>query len=119
MRTRLEEATLNEMERATRKLGTRRNQSLGLRHRSSRRGRQQHEEGCPCLDISENDALEVATGDAHEVEKHVVAVVGQILEDGQRPRRVGPTIAEEDGLLDASHVWSGPRARPDQTGTIP
>jgi hypothetical protein len=47
-----------------------------------RRGRQQHEKMGRCLDISKNDALEVASGYARVEEEHVVAVVGQILEDG-------------------------------------
>jgi hypothetical protein len=56
------------------------------------------------LDVSENDALEVATGNAREIKEDVIAMVAQILEDRQRPRGVRSAIAQEDCLLGATHV---------------
>ena len=49
-------------------------------------------------DISENDLLEIAACNPVEVEKHVEAVLRKVLKNGQRPRKIGPPIAEEDGF---------------------
>ena len=54
--------------------------------------------------VTEDDALEVAAGDAAIIEEDVVAMLSQVLENGQRPRNVGAAIAEKNGLLDALHI---------------
>lgn len=55
------------------------------------------------MDVFENDRFEVAAGETGVVHKHVIAVVVQVLENGQRPREVGAAVADEDSLLDARH----------------
>lgn len=59
-------------------------------------------------DILEDNAFEIAAGDAVEVEKDVVATLVKVLVDGERPGSVRPAIADEDGLLDASHRAMNP-----------
>ena len=54
-------------------------------------------------DVFEDDALEVAAGHAVVVEEDVVAMLGEVLEDCQRPGSVGAAVADEDCLFDASH----------------
>ena len=68
-----------------------------------RGGREQDEEVRSRMDVFEDDGLEVAAGDAGEVEEDVVAVVGQVLGNRQRPGSVGAAIADENGFLDACH----------------
>ena len=55
-------------------------------------------------DVLHDDALEIAAGDAYVVEEHVVAMLGQVLENRQRLRRVGAAIAEENGFFDSAHI---------------
>ena len=59
---------------------------------------------CPCADVFDDDAFEVATCDPSEVEEHVVAVARQVLGDRQRPRNVGTAIAEKHGFLNTTHI---------------
>src|SRR5262245_13719412 len=65
------------------------------------------------LDILENDALKIAACDPREIEEHVVAVAGQILEDCTCPTtHVRASIADEDGLFNACHVgWDFTRSK--------
>ena len=67
------------------------------------RRREYYEKMCAGADVFEDQGLEVASRDAVVVEEDVVAVLGQILINGERPREVGAAVAEEDGFLDASH----------------
>jgi hypothetical protein len=69
-----------------------------------RRWREQNKEMRPGADVFEDDALEVAAGDALEVEKRVITVVFQVLEDRQRPGGVGAPVTDEHGFLDAGQV---------------
>jgi len=39
--------------------------------------------------VSEYDSLKVATGDTVVIEEHVVAVLSQVLKNGEGPRNVG------------------------------
>ena len=74
-------------------------------------------------DISENDLLEIAACNPVEVEKHVEAVLRKVLKNGQRPRKIGPPLAEEDGFLDAIHASDDLRAnrmeRYQKSGRLP
>src|SRR5436305_444411 len=54
--------------------------------------------------VSENDALEITTSDTVEIKKYVIAVLGQVLENGKRPRDVRTAIAKENGFFDPFHV---------------
>ena len=56
------------------------------------------------LDVFYYDALEIAAGDALEVEENVIALACQALEYRQRPRRICTAVAYENGFLDVSHV---------------
>src|SRR6516225_5488222 len=58
---------------------------------------------CSRSDVFQNAGLEIAAGDALEIEEHVIAMLGQVLEDRQCPGCIGAAIADENGLLDASH----------------
>ena len=58
------------------------------------------------LRFAQDDALEIAAGDAAEIEEDVLAMLSQVQEDRQRPRNVGAAIAEKNGLLDALHTLS-------------
>lgn len=69
-----------------------------------RRGREQDEEMCPGADVFEDDALEVAAGDALKIEEHVIPVLGQVLEDCQCPGEVGAPVTDKHGFLNAAHV---------------
>jgi len=50
------------------------------------------------LDVPEDCLLEVATGDAVEIEKYIVAVVREILGYCQRPRDICPAITDKNGF---------------------
>ena len=58
----------------------------------------------PRLDVLQYDLLKITTGDALEIEKHVIAVVSEVLADRQRPGNVGAAITDKNGLLDTSHA---------------
>src|SRR5207248_11164477 len=49
------------------------------------RGRgEQHNKVRPCLDVSQDDAIEIAAGEPIKIEEHVIPVVVQVLVDRQR-----------------------------------
>ena len=54
-------------------------------------------------DVFKDDGFEVAAGDAVVIEENVVAVLGEVLKDGERAEGVGAAVADEDGFFDASH----------------
>ena len=62
---------------------------------------------CPCSYVSEDDALEVATGDTEVIKEHIVAVVCQVLENSECPRNIGAAITEKYGLVDAFRTSDG------------
>jgi hypothetical protein len=62
-------------------------------------------------DVSENDPLEIATGDTVEVKKYVIPVVGQILKNRERPRDVGAALTKENGFLNAFHTGQNKNER--------
>ena len=66
-------------------------------------GGEQDEEVRPGTDVFQDARLEVAAGDAGVINENIVAIVGQVLGNGQRPRNIGAAIADENGLLDACH----------------
>ena len=69
------------------------------------RGRgEQNKEMCPCSYVSEDDALEVATGDTDVIEEDIIAVLCQVLENSECPRNIGAAITEKNGFLDAFHT---------------
>ena len=57
-------------------------------------------------DVFQDDCFEIAAGDAAEVKEDVVAELGEVLENCQRPRNVGTAITDEDGFLDSLHSAS-------------
>jgi hypothetical protein len=56
---------------------------------------QQNKIMCPCTYVSEDDALEVATGDTQVIKEHIIAVVCQVLKNSERPRNIGAAITEK------------------------
>jgi hypothetical protein len=56
--------------------------------------------------VSKNDPLEVATRDAVVINKHVIAVLCQVLENSECPRNVGAAITEKNTFFDAFHIGS-------------
>ena len=68
-----------------------------------RGGGEQDKEMRPRRYVFEYDALEVATGDTVVIEEHIIAVVSQVLENSERPRKIGAAITEKNGFLDAFH----------------
>jgi hypothetical protein len=66
---------------------------------------------CPCIDIFQYDLLEVPTGNATVVNKHIIPILFKVLENCQCPGHVGATIADENRFLDASHSLP---ARPER-----
>jgi len=59
---------------------------------------------CPRLYVSEYDALEVATGDTALINEYVIAVLSQVLKNGERPGNIGAAIADKNGFFDAFHT---------------
>jgi hypothetical protein len=57
---------------------------------------------CPCRYVTEDDALEVATGDAVVIKEHIVAVLCQILEDSECPRNIGATVFSTRSISEQS-----------------
>ena len=57
--------------------------------------------------VAEDDALEVATGDAVVIEEDIIAVLCQVLENSECPRDIGAAIADKNGFLDAFHNPGG------------
>src|SRR4051794_9462132 len=68
------------------------------------RRRQQNKKMRPCGYVSEDDVLEITTVNAVKFKEQVIPVLCQVLENSQRPRDVGPAIAEKNGLLHAFHT---------------
>jgi len=73
-------------------------------------------ENSPGVDVVEDHALEVSAGEACLIEEYVVAVVRQILGDGQCTGNIGAVVAEEDRLLDTCH--GGASAERDDSKSI-
>ena len=44
-----------------------------------------------------------------EIEEYVIAVMGQVLENRQRPGRVRVAITDKHGPFDAPHIQPSPR----------
>jgi hypothetical protein len=69
-----------------------------------RRWCEQDEKMRPGADVFEDDAFKVTAGDAQIIKKRVIAMVGQVLVDSQRPGSIGAPVTDEHGFLDAAHV---------------
>ena len=52
--------------------------------------------------ISQNDAFEIAAADAGVIEKHIKAVVCEVLIDVECPRKIGAPIAEKNRLFNSN-----------------
>jgi hypothetical protein len=65
---------------------------------------------CPCSYVSEDDALEVATGDTEVIKEHIVAVVCQVLENSERPRAAKESqrvsVVAFEGRVEAANIKS-------------
>ncbi len=66
-------------------------------------GGEQDKKMRPGCYVSEDDALEVATGDTAVIEEHVIAVMGQVLKNPRAPRNVASAITKEGRFFDAFH----------------
>jgi hypothetical protein len=72
----------------------------------------------PRSNVFEYDALEVAAGNAVVIKERVIAVVSQVLENGECPRNIGAAITEKNGFLDAFHTQTGfPNRRTESNNT--
>ena len=49
--------------------------------------------------VSQDDAFEIAASDTCVVNEDIVAIVGEVLGNGQRPRDVGAAVAKENGPI--------------------
>ena len=79
-------------------------QSLGSPQRSSAEGVSKTRKCALARMFSRMTLLKVTAGDALKVEKRVIAVMGQVMEDSQRPGGVGAPVTDKHGFLDAAHV---------------
>jgi len=69
-----------------------------------KRGRsEQDKEMCPRSNVSENHALEVATGYAIVIEEDIIAVMSEVLENSEGPRNIGAAVTEKGRFFDAFH----------------
>src|SRR5689334_1738588 len=59
---------------------------------------------CSCGDIVQDDPLEIAARNPAVVKENVVAMVRQILKNGESPSNVDVPITYKDGFLDTSHA---------------
>ena len=92
---------------------SRRSQSSGRLQPSRADGGQQHDKMSPRADVLKDHALEIAACNSREIEKHIVAVLRQVLEDRQGPRHIRPSITDEDGFFDVFHsaqLWPALRS---------
>jgi hypothetical protein len=55
---------------------------------------------CPCNYVSENYTLEIATGNAIVVKENIMAMLCQVLKNGECPRSIRVAITDENTFLD-------------------
>jgi len=67
-----------------------------------RRGREDDDEVRAGDDVAEDGLFEVAGAESVEVEEGVVAVLGEVLKERERPREIRAAVADEDGFLDGA-----------------
>jgi len=53
--------------------------------------------------VFEDHGLEISAPDAGVIEKHIIAVVRQVLENIERPREISAAITEKHSFLDVLH----------------
>jgi hypothetical protein len=57
----------------------------------------------PGTDVFHDDAFEVTAGNAAVINKNIIAMLGEVLENRQHPGNVGATIADKNRSLEMWH----------------
>jgi hypothetical protein len=65
--------------------------------------REQYEEVGAGFYVFRDDTLQVTACQSVEIEENIIAVLGEVLEDGERPERIGAAVAEEDCFFNTFH----------------